>query len=192
MSLQEELMARSEGRCELCTGTEALAPYGVAPKSTDTADHAVMLCGKCRGQLQNTASMEEGHWQALSQTMWSEHAPVQVMVWRVLQAFKGQGWAQDLLDQLYLDDTVRDWAQSAAINRETQDDGPATRDSNGTVLQEGDAVTLIKDLDVKGANFTAKRGTMVKGITLTGDPGLIEGRVNGIKIVLKTEFLKKA
>jgi protein PhnA len=60
------------------------------------------------------------------------------------------------------------------------------------VLVDGDAVTLIKDLDVKGANFTAKRGTLVKGIRLTDDPALVEGRVNGIAIYLKTAFLKKA
>ena len=66
------------------------------------------------------------------------------------------------------------------------------RDSNGTPLAEGDAVTLIKDLEVKGAGFTAKRGTLVKGIHLTDEAGMVEGRVNGITIVLKTQFLKKA
>ena len=67
-----------------------------------------------------------------------------------------------------------------------------TFDSNGTELFDGDSVTLIKDLDVKGTSFVAKRGTMVKGIRLTGDPENIDGRVNKISIVLKTCFLKKA
>lgn len=73
-------------------------------------------------------------------------------------------------------------------------DAPAapTLDSNGTPLTEGDAVTPIKDLDVKGAGFTAKRGTLVKNIHLTDDPGLVEGRVNGMVIVLETGFLKRA
>ncbi|MGL5800184.1 MAG: PhnA domain-containing protein, partial [Plesiomonas sp.] len=57
---------------------------------------------------------------------------------------------------------------------------------------DGDSVTLIKDLVVKGANFTAKRGTMVKNITLTSNPEHIEGRVNGVHIVLVAAFLKKA
>ena len=67
-----------------------------------------------------------------------------------------------------------------------------TLDSHGTPLASGDSVTLIKDLDVKGAGFVAKRGTLVKNIRLTGDPAHVEGKVNGVAIVLKTQFLKKA
>jgi protein PhnA len=67
-----------------------------------------------------------------------------------------------------------------------------TRDSKGTLLQEGDNVTLIKDLKVKGTNTTLKRGTMVKGIRLTSNEEEIECRVESIKgLVLKTCFLKK-
>ena len=65
-------------------------------------------------------------------------------------------------------------------------------DSHGAELKSGDSVTLIKDLDVKGAGFTAKRGTLVKDIRLADDPELIEGRVNKTVIYLRTEFLKKA
>jgi len=68
-----------------------------------------------------------------------------------------------------------------------------TRDSNGTLLADGDSVTLIKDLKVKGTSVTLKRGTLVKGIRLTGDPDEIECRVEKVKgLVLRTEFLKKA
>jgi protein PhnA len=66
------------------------------------------------------------------------------------------------------------------------------KDSNGTVLAEGDAVTLIKDLKVKGSSQTLKRGTLVKNIRLTSSPAEIEGRAGGSTMVLKTEFLKKA
>jgi len=59
-------------------------------------------------------------------------------------------------------------------------------------LTSGDSVTLIKDLDVKGTSFVAKRGTLVKGIRLTDNPEHVEGRVNKVSIVLKTQFLKKA
>ena len=66
------------------------------------------------------------------------------------------------------------------------------RDSNGAVLSQGDTVTLIKDLPVKGAGFTAKRGTAVRGIALVpDDAGQIEGRVDGQRIVILTEFVKK-
>jgi len=68
-----------------------------------------------------------------------------------------------------------------------------TRDSNGTVLGEGDNVTLIKDLKVKGTSVTLKRGTLVKGIHLTDDPAEVECRVEKVKgLMLRTEFLRKA
>jgi len=68
-----------------------------------------------------------------------------------------------------------------------------TRDSNGAILKDGDTVTLIKDLKVKGTSTTLKRGTVVKGIRLTGDPAEIEGKAGNIKgLVLRAEFLKKA
>ncbi|WP_439574083.1 alkylphosphonate utilization protein [Phreatobacter sp.] len=67
------------------------------------------------------------------------------------------------------------------------------RDSNGAVLKDGDAVTLIKDLKVKGTSVTLKRGTRVKAIRLTADPAEVECNVDKVKgLVLRTEFLKKA
>lgn len=67
------------------------------------------------------------------------------------------------------------------------------RDSNGTELQNGDSVLLIKDLKVKGTSVTLKRGTLVKNIRLTDDEEEIEGRVEKVKdLVLRTEFVKKA
>lgn len=67
------------------------------------------------------------------------------------------------------------------------------RDSNGTLLNDGDSVTVIKDLKVKGTSETIKRGTLVKGIRLTGKPGEVECNTKQVKgLVLKTEFLKRA
>ena len=67
------------------------------------------------------------------------------------------------------------------------------RDSNGNLLADGDSVTLIKDLKVKGTIVTLKRGTMIKNIRLTGDEGEIECRAEKVRdLVLKTEFVKKA
>ena len=65
------------------------------------------------------------------------------------------------------------------------------KDSNGTVLNDGDSVTLIKDLKVKGSSQVLKRGTVVKKIRLTDDEGEVDCKINGSGIVLKTEFLKK-
>lgn len=66
-----------------------------------------------------------------------------------------------------------------------------TKDSNGNILKEGDSVTVIKDLKVKGSSSVIKRGTVVKNIRLTDDVKEIEGKVGGSIIVLKTEFMKK-
>ena len=68
-----------------------------------------------------------------------------------------------------------------------------TRDANGALLNEGDNVTVIKDLKVKGSSIVLKRGTIVRGIRLTDDPEEIEARTDKVKgLVLKTCFLKKA
>lgn len=72
-------------------------------------------------------------------------------------------------------------------------DEEVTKDSNGNVLQDGDTVTLIKDLKVKGANTTLKRGTTIKNIRLTYNVAEIECNAEKVKgLVLRTEFLKKA
>lgn len=65
------------------------------------------------------------------------------------------------------------------------------RDSNGTELDDGDTVMVIKDLKVKGMSKTLKRGSQIKGIRLTGNPAQIECRIGKSTIVLKTEFMKK-
>ena len=66
------------------------------------------------------------------------------------------------------------------------------RDSNGAVLKEGDSVTVIKDLKVRGSSGVIKRGTMVKNIRLTDDAAEVEGKVEKSVMVLRTEFLRKA
>ncbi|MBD0414744.1 alkylphosphonate utilization protein [Oryzicola mucosus] len=66
------------------------------------------------------------------------------------------------------------------------------KDSNGTILKEGDTVHVIKDLKVKGSSTVLKRGTVIRGIHLTDNPDEIEGRTDKVKgLVLKTMFLKK-
>ncbi|MBQ5618765.1 MAG: alkylphosphonate utilization protein [Alistipes sp.] len=65
------------------------------------------------------------------------------------------------------------------------------RDSNGAELLDGDAVTVIKDLKVKGSSMVIKRGTKVKSIRLTDNPEEVDCKIDGSSIVLKTCFLKK-
>lgn len=67
-----------------------------------------------------------------------------------------------------------------------------TKDSNGNLLSDGDAVHLIKDLKVKGMSTTLKRGNVIKNIRLTGSADEVECKVGKSTVVLKTAFLKKA
>ena len=66
-----------------------------------------------------------------------------------------------------------------------------TKDCNGNLLQDGDAVVVNKTLDVKGSPLVIKKGAKVKGIRLTDDPQEVDCKFNGSRIVLRTEFLKK-
>lgn len=89
---------------------------------------------------------------------------------------------------------AREWLESIILElgkSESQGD-VVVKDSNGTVLNDGDAVTVIKDLKVKGGSSDLKRGDLIKKIRLIGDPENIECNVNGSTLVLKTMFLKKA
>ena len=92
---------------------------------------------------------------------------------------------------LTFDDETLEWAKASGDGVE-EEDVVKHIDSNGNVLQAGDAVTLIKDLNVKGGGFTAKRGTVVRNISLVADNAeQIEWKVDGQHIVILTKFVKK-
>ncbi len=196
MSTADALGERSDSKCELCSATEKLAVYEIPPNSEGNADDSVYICETCRDQIDNPDKVDVNHWRCLNDSMWSQVPAVQVMAWRMLSRLSAHednlGWPQDLLDMLYLDDATLNWAQATGEGSSAEDEVKHL-DSNGAVLEAGDTVTLIKDLNVKGANFTAKRGTAVRGISLVADnPEHIEGRVNGQQIVILTKFVKKS
>lgn len=176
--------------CQLCDSPNDLSDYEV----THMDDATLVVCSTCRSQIEDPDSMDVHHWRCLNDSMWSTEAPVQVMAWRLLSQLsqKGETWAQDALDMLYLDDAVLASAKAGVKTNDAGDDAVKHIDSNGAVLEAGDTVTLIKDLNVKGGGFTAKRGTAVRNISLVHDnPEHIEGRVNGQQIVILTKFVKK-
>ncbi|MEJ1355583.1 MAG: PhnA domain-containing protein [Candidatus Sedimenticola sp. (ex Thyasira tokunagai)] len=190
MSIEKALLTRSGSKCELCGATESLGVYEVPPDSENDADKCVLICESCREQIEQPERVDANHWRCLNDSMWSQVPAVQVMAWRMLTRLSAEGWPQELLDMLYLDDEMLTWAQAESLGG---DDSARHLDSNGAVLEAGDTVTLIKDLNVKGANFTAKRGTAVRGISLVADnPEHIEGRVEGQRIVILTKFVKKS
>jgi protein PhnA len=192
MELEQQLRERSGSTCELCGGASDLRVYTVPPRSGGL-ENSILLCATCIHQIQDPSKMEPNHWRCLNISMWSTLPAVQVMAWRLLKQLRQEGWPQDLLDTLYLEDETLAWAKDGGNEDIQVEERVVHKDSNGTVLQSGDTVVLIKDLDVKGGGFTAKRGTAVRGIMLVEDnAGQIEGRVNGQQIVILTQYVKKS
>jgi len=191
MSTEEALRSRSESKCELCNAIDNLSVYEIPPDSDGSADQCVLICETCHNQIETPDKTDINHWRCLNDSMWSQIPAVQVVAWRMLTRLNAEGWPQDLLDMLYIDDETLAWANSGIDD--SNEESIRHVDSNGALLEAGDTVTLIKDLDVKGANFTAKRGTTVRGISLVLDnPEHIEGRVEGQRIVILTKFVKKS
>lgn len=169
----QELLARAGGVCEFCGAAAGLDAVDVPPAGE------VLLCADCRGDTE----VAESHWRCLEGAVWSDVPAVQLAVWRKLGTIEA-AWAAEARDGMILPPEVQGWTEVASAVEH--------RDSNGALLAQGDTVVLIKDLVVKGANFTAKRGTAVRGIALVPDNAAqIEGRVEGQRIVILTEFVKK-
>jgi protein PhnA len=100
--------------------------------------------------------------------------------------------AADNEDYVY-DEATGEWISASEAAAKAATAGQVeVRDSVGNLLADGDSVTLIKDLKVKGAGQTLKRGTVIRSIRLTGDDQEIDCRFDGIKgLVLRAEFVKK-
>lgn len=189
MTLRDELMARADNKCELCGATEDLDIFEVGPDSDGSVDQTALLCDICR----HPEKSDVHHWRCLTDSMWTPVPAVQVLAWRMLNQLTEEAWARDALDMLYLDDETAAWASAGAAKAAAEEEGDIKHiDSNGAILSAGDTVVLIKDLNVKGAGFTAKRGTAVRNISLdANNEKHIEGRVEGQHIVILTEFVKK-
>jgi protein PhnA len=95
-------------------------------------------------------------------------------------------------DDYVYDEVTGEWRPASELAAAATPDGIEVRDASGTVLKDGDSVTLIKDLKVKGAGQTLKQGTVIKSIKLTENPEEIDCRHDAIKgLVLRTEFVRK-
>ncbi len=95
-------------------------------------------------------------------------------------------------DDYVYDDVSGDWVPASELAARSTGDAVEVRDAVGNLLADGDQVTLIRDLTVKGAGQTLKRGTLIKSIRLTGDDQEIDCKFDGIKgLVLRAEFVRK-
>ncbi len=185
--MDKQLLERSGGVCELCSSDNGLGEYLVSPQKGNVIDHTITACSKCRTELASEQK-DVNHWRCLNDSMWSEVDAVKVVAYRVLHELSAEGWPRELLDMMYMDDDILEWAKDGI------DDGEKIvhKDSNGAVLNAGDSVVAIKDLNVKGSSMVVKRGTAIRNITLVHDNAeQIEGKVDGQRIVILTKYIKK-
>ena len=191
MSVLKKLQQRSGTKCELCGTEENLTIYEVPPSSKGNENDSILACNTCTDQLENPENVNANHWRCLNDSMWSEITSVQVVAWRMLTRLRAEGWPQDLLDMMYLDDENLEWAKATGEGEDAADK-IIHRDVNGVILQAGDSVVLIKDLKVKGSSLIAKQGTAVRRISLDREnEKYIEGKVGPTQIVIITDYVKK-
>ena len=191
MKLEDVLIQRSNQKCELCTTAGDVQLYEVLPQQSRSEDNCIMLCAKCRAQVEKKEELDSDHWKILSETMWSEVPGVQVVAWRMLNRLRNESWAADNLDLLYLDDEKLAWAKSTG-DHEADASVELHKDAYGALLQQGDTVVLTKSLDVKGSSLNAKMGTVVRNIRLVeNNTEQIEGRIEGQVIVILTKYVRK-
>ena len=184
MSISKELKERNQNLCELCNAENASIEFTVSPKSDDSIEHKVAVCETCKNAMDNKKSAF--HWRCLEGSIWSPYPSVQALSFRILNEYKEEAWASELMNSVDLDENTIQWALSAL---ETPD---VHKDAFGNILETGDNVVLTQALNVKGTNFTASKGTVVKKIKLVNDnPEQIEGRINEQVIVILTKFVKK-
>ncbi|MDO6675245.1 PhnA domain-containing protein [Tenacibaculum sp. 1B UA] len=191
MSLLQELQDRSGNQCELCGSKSDLSIYEVPPISTGGVDGSLLACSTCIEQIEDADKTDANHWRCLNDSMWSEFRAVKVMAWRMLHRVKKDGWSQDLLDMMYLEDEDLRFAEATGEHLD-ESEKIIHRDVNGAILQAGDSVVLIKDLKVKGSSMVAKQGTAVRRISLDPENAkYIEGKVGATQIVIITDYVKK-
>lgn len=191
MKLEELLLQRSDHTCELCGSASLTQLYEVQPQDRRDENTCLMLCEKCRMQVEKKEPLDHQHWKVLTTTMWSEVPAVQVLAWRMLNRLRTESWAADALDMLYLDEEKLAWAKSTG-DHENDSSVELHRDAYGTQLHDGDTVVTTKSLDVKGSSVNARVGTVIKNIRLVHDnTEQIEGRIEGQLIVILTKYVRK-
>lgn len=184
MSINQKLKERNQGSCELCNTNTATQEFVVSPKNGDSIEHQVAICETCSDKMNK--ENEGFYWRCMEGSIWSPEPSVQALGYRVLYKYKNEDWANELLTSVDLSEDVINWAMDAFQTKDLH------KDAFGNILENGDNVVLTQALNVKGTNFTASKGTVVKRIKLVHDnTDQIEGKVNEQTIVILTKFVKK-
>jgi protein PhnA len=191
MALNPQLQNRSNNSCELCSNeSQELKAYAVPPKNNDSPDNEVVLCSGCYTKINSSDYSDTNHWRCLTGSIWSEVPAVQALSYKILGKLNGEAWATEAIESVYLDESVIEWANA---EDELEASKVIHKDSYGVVLETGDSVILTQNLNVKGANFIAPKGTMVRKIRLVPDNAeQIEGKIEGDTIVILTKYVRKS
>ncbi len=182
--MNQKLTDRNQGTCELCNTNAAAQAFIISPKSGDVIEHQVAICDTCSEKI--NSDNEGFYWRCLEGSIWSPEPSVQALCYRILYKYKNEDWANNLMASIDLGEDITNWAMSAYETKELH------KDAFGNILESGDNVVLTQALNVKGTNFTASKGTIVKKIKLVNDNvEQIEGKINEQTIVILTKFVKK-
>jgi protein PhnA len=184
MSIQPELKKRNQDLCELCNTEIATEEYTVSPKNDESIENQVAVCSTCLSKIDDTA--DGFYWRILEGSIWSAEPSVQALSYRLLQHFKTEDWASNLISSVDLDENTIQWAMTAFEVADVH------KDAFGNILENGDTIVLTQALNVKGTNFTASKGTVVKKIKLVHDnTEQVEGKINEQTIVILCKYVKK-
>ena len=199
MSISNQLKERNSDLCELCNAEPAAHAFTVSPKKDDSIANQVAICSTCLEALdlpagqagKKDARLPDGqasfHWRCLEGSIWNTEPSVQALSYRLLNQYKEEDWANNLINSVDLDENVISWAMSAFEVADVH------TDAYGNKLESGDTIVLTEQLNVKGTSFTASKGTVVKKIKLVHDnQEQIEGKINDQTIVILTKFVKKS
>ncbi|MFY7861728.1 MAG: PhnA domain-containing protein [Chitinophagales bacterium] len=190
MTYLQKLKTRANDCCEICNASNASKVITVPPKEDDSIDHQVLVCDTCESGYKDNNFSDTNHWRALIGSIWSEVPAVQALSYNILDKMKSNDWAVETLESIYLDEEIITWGlfeSNQLANKIIH------KDAYGSILETGDNVVLIENLNVKGTSYIAPKGTQVKKIRLVHDNAdQIEGKINGDTIVILTKFLKKA
>ncbi len=184
MSINKKLQERNGELCELCNSETAMHEYTVSPKNDEFIENQVALCNTCLEAVDNKDA--SFHWRCVEGSIWSVEPSVQALSYRILQNYKEEDWANNLISSVDLDENVIQWALSAYEVADVH------KDAFGNTLENGDTIVLTQALNVKGTNFTASKGTVVKKIKLVHDNvEQVEGKINDQTIVILCKYTKK-
>lgn len=142
------------------------------------------LCQTCLSTINKTD--ESFYWRYLEASIWSAEPSVQALSYRILQNYKSEDWASNLISTIDLVETIIQWALTSLEVAELH------KDACGNILANGDNVVLTQVLNVKGTNFTVSKGEVVKKNKLVNVKAeQIEGKIKDQTIVILCKFVKK-